>query len=156
MVLGSAVLLGFERLCIGLSNCTDLSIPCDEEHPEPTQVEEQAEVPPAEIINSVSLSDSPPRVVELHGATKSKSPSSSAVSDPIEQKKPVCDPEVPSGCFAWGCEVLEDKSLRVDQASAEPLVSVVPWFVDVHVRTVGTSSRMSACSPSECFPSTSG
>ena len=35
--------------------------------------------------------------------------------------------EVPSGYFAWGCEVLEDKSLRVDQVSTEPLVSIVPW-----------------------------
>ena len=66
--------------------------------------------------------------------------------------------EVPSGCFTWGCEVLEDKSLRVDQASAEPLVSVVPWFVDadVCVRTTGTSRRMSACLPTEYFPSISG
>ena len=66
--------------------------------------------------------------------------------------------EVPSGYFAWGCEVLEDKSLRVDQVSAEPLVSVVPWFVDtdVCVRTGGTSSRMSACLPTEYFPPISG
>ena len=38
--------------------------------------------------------------------------------------------EFPSGCFAWGCGVLEDKSLCIDQASALPLVPIVPWFVD--------------------------
>ena len=35
-----------------------------------------------------------------------------------------------SGRFAWGCEVLEDKSLHIDQTSALQLVCIVPWFLD--------------------------
>ena len=70
-----------------------MSIPHDEENPEQTQVEEQAEVPPAEVIDLVSPPDSPPHVVKIHGATKSNSPSPSVVSDSIRQKTPVRDPD---------------------------------------------------------------
>ena len=35
--------------------------------------------------------------------------------------------EFPSGHFAWGCGVLEDKSLHIDPASTLPLVHIVPW-----------------------------
>ena len=35
--------------------------------------------------------------------------------------------EFPSGHFAWGCGVLEDKSLHIDPASTLPLVRIVPW-----------------------------
>ena len=38
--------------------------------------------------------------------------------------------EIPSGYFAWGCGVLENKSLRIDQVSALPFVCIVPLFVD--------------------------
>ena len=38
--------------------------------------------------------------------------------------------EFPSEHFVWGCGVLEDKSLCVDQVSALPLVCFVPWFVE--------------------------
>ena len=52
--------------------------------------------------------------------------------------------EVPSGYFTWGCEVLEDKSLRVDQASAEPLVPVVPWL-SVHMFVFEPKGQQAAC-----------
>ena len=38
--------------------------------------------------------------------------------------------EIPSGYFAWGCGVLENKSLRIDQVSALPLVHNVTLLVD--------------------------
>ena len=52
--------------------------------------------------------------------------------------------EFPSEHFVWGCGVLEDKSLCVDQASAEPLVPVVPWL-SVHVSIFELKGHQAAC-----------
>ena len=52
--------------------------------------------------------------------------------------------EFPAGCFAWGCGVLENKSLCIDRLSTLPLFLYVPEFVD-KFRTKGSRSCPRIC-----------